>query len=171
MQYFLRKCYDASERMHLKDKGGERMKTKAITAIMITLVIIAAASLTLVQSASQEGMFVSDHALFDTTGGDHGVKVKVLHRAFDFYLVVRAYGGPATIRITFADGDWIEFPLKAANDVISFTQAAGGTLGVDDALEVKVVSGNAVGWVSIETQKGAKADPNPPYSGSFCVTF
>jgi len=153
------------------------MKTKAIAAIMITLAIILT-SLAVVQSVTSdsdkqdtEGMFVSDHALFDTTGGDHGVKVKVLKRTFVFYLSVRAYGGPATIRITFADGDWIEFPLKAADDVISITQAAGGTIGVDNELVVWVVSGNAVGWVSIQTQKGAKADKNPPYSGSFCTTW
>jgi len=157
------------------------MKTKAIgvVAIMITLAIILT-SVTVVQSVmaknkddiiSYMGLFVSDHALFDTTGGDHGVKVKVLHRTFVFYLSARAYGGPATIRITFADGDWIEFPLKAADNVISITQAAGGTPGVDDELVVEVVSGDAVGWVSIQTQKGAKADKSPPYSGSFCVAW
>jgi len=157
------------------------MKTKVIITIMtilllssIALSITLAAPVLLTKGKRQlqwRGDYVADHALFDTTGGDHGAKAKCLDRIFEFYLVARAVGGPATIRITFADGDWIEFPLKAADDSISFTQAAGGTLGVDDELNVEVVSGNAVGWISIRAQKGAKADPKPPYSGSFCITW
>jgi len=148
------------------------MKTKVITIMTILLLASVAASLTLAQPQLQwRGEYVADHALFDTTGEDLGAKAKCLNRIFEFYLVARAVGGPATIRITFADGDWIEFRLKAADDIISFTQAAGGTPGVDDELTVEVVSGDAVGWISIQAQKGAKADPNPPYSGSFCITI
>jgi len=110
-------------------------------------------------------LVVTDHALFDTTGGDTGAKAGS-DKTFDFHLVARAIGDSATIRVTFKDGDWIDLPLKAADDTISLSQAAGGTPAVDGELVVTVTSGNAAGWVSVRTEKGATG----PYAGSFVVT-
>jgi len=114
-----------------------------------------------------EMFVVTDHALFDTTGGDTGAKCSS-DKTFEFHLVATAYGGPATIRVTFNDGDWIEFHLNEHSDWISFTQAAGGTEGVDDVLSVTVESGNVVGWISIRTQNGA--NPVSPME-NFCETI
>lgn len=110
---------------------------------------------------------ISDHALFDTTGGDYGAMCSS-DKPFVFYLVATAYGGPSTIRITFHDGDMIEFKLLEDGDRISFTQAAGGTEGVDDLLTVTVESGDAVGWISILTQ--SNASPLEPMT-NFCETI
>lgn len=115
---------------------------------------------------------VTDHALFDTTyPGEIGAKCKS-DKTFDFHIVVRAFGGPATIRITFADDSYIDFPL-AENGILSFTQAAGGTAGVDDELIVTVIEGDAIGWISIRTEKGATPQYDYDEDGindSFCMT-
>lgn len=112
---------------------------------------------------------ITDHALFDTTYPDEiGAQCKS-DKTFDFHIVARAYGGTATIRITFADDSYIDFPLDE-DGILSFTQAAGGTAGVDNELKVTVTVGDAVGWISIRTENGATPDPDPPYSGSFCIT-
>jgi len=167
--------FDGNALLVNKIKGGMRMKTRTITIVILTTLLLAsiATSLTLAYWKNQQlrGDYISDHALFDTTSGDLGARCKVLNRIFEFYMVVRAFSGPATIKITFHDGSWLEFPLKEADATISFTQAAGGTIGVDDELTVTVTEGDAVGWISIRAQKGARADTKSPYFGSFCVTI
>jgi len=137
-------------------------------ALLVSLLVAGLVYPMLAAAINTPGRDISDHALFDTTGGvDTGAKCSC-DKTFEFYLVARAYGGPATIRITFHDGDWIEFPLEE-NGILSFTQAAGGTRGVDDVLTVTVESGDAVGWISILTQSGAHplSDTKP----NFCITI
>lgn len=96
-----------------------------------------------------------DFALFDTTGGDTGATCESAGK-FLIYLSVRAINDTATARVTFADGDLIDFPV-AQDQSFSFTQAVGGTNGVDDVITVsKQGAGNLVGWLSAERAQPKK---------------
>jgi hypothetical protein len=69
---------------------------------------------------------------------------------------VRAINAPATVRIRFQDGDFIDYPL-AQNESFSLQQAAGTTNGVDNAIRAVKAPGSAgdlVGWMSASRAPG-----------------
>jgi hypothetical protein len=75
-------------------------------------------------------------------------------QAATLYVSVTAHSsGPAGfVRAPFKDGDSVQFPILL-NGTLSFTQAIGGTKGVDDRIRISN-GGNAagarlVGWVSV----------------------
>jgi hypothetical protein len=106
----------------------------------------------------------TDFALFDGTNPAAeappfgGAECKVKSPAV-FYVSVTAHssGADGFVRATFADGDWVQFPIKADGS-LSFTQAIGGTTGVDDRIRISN-GGDAsgprlVGWVSVLSGSG-----------------
>lgn len=82
----------------------------------------------------------NDFALFDgsnpanqpNSGAVCGAKPG---RPFVFYLTAANFGSAGFIRVTYADGDWIQIPI-AAGGSFSMTQAAGSKGGADAAVRV-----------------------------------
>jgi len=54
---------------------------------------------------------------------------------FTYYLAVANYGSDGFVRITYADGDWVQFPISAGGS-FSLTQAAGSKSGNDAVVRV-----------------------------------
>ena len=93
---------------------------------------------------------IADHALIDQTGGDTFVQCRTTNsRPFDVHGAFRAFGGDVTLRVVFQDGDFVDYPI-AQDDVLSFSQAAGSTDGVDNRIRVRKSggAGSIVGWMS-----------------------
>ena len=92
---------------------------------------------------------VADHALFDQTSGDNAVQCRTTTGgAFIVYGSFRAINADAVLRVTFQDGDFVDYPIPQDTS-FSFQQAAGTTLGVDQRIRVTSVgTGNLVGWLS-----------------------
>jgi hypothetical protein len=65
------------------------------------------------------------------------------------YLAMRAVGGPATMRVTFQDGTYLDYPLKQ-DQIFSLQEAAGDRDGVDNRITVTRSdgTGSLVGWMS-----------------------
>src|SRR5947208_6484027 len=94
---------------------------------------------------------VHDHALFDTTSGDTSVQCGSPNKSFEFMLSLRAINADSVARVTFQDGDFVDFPIKQDTS-FSLTQAAGDTRNVDRTLVVSNQGpGGLVGWVSAST--------------------
>jgi hypothetical protein len=55
--------------------------------------------------------------------------------AFTYHLAVANYGSDGFVRVTYADGDWIQFPILAQGS-FSMSQAAGSRSGDDAAVRV-----------------------------------
>ena len=101
----------------------------------------------------------SDFALFDGTNPTTeappfgGAECTVKHAA-TFYVTVTAHSsGPSGfVRATFQDGDFVQFPIQS-NGSLNFTQAIGGTKGVDTRIRISnggdAAGARLVGWVSV----------------------
>jgi hypothetical protein len=63
-----------------------------------------------------------------------------------------------TVRVRFQDGDFVDYPV-AQDDVLSFSQAAGSTAGVDRRIRIVKASGagSIVGWMSAGRLDGSGA--------------
>ncbi len=100
----------------------------------------------------------TDHALFDNEIGSAPPDKTVLCKGdhgFVVHLAVRAINGPATVRVLFEDGDFIDFPLQ--NDqVYSWSEAAGDTSTVDRIITVKPANTTShfVAWMSAQAIEG-----------------
>jgi len=100
----------------------------------------------------------TDHALFDNEIGSAPPDKTVLcqgDHGFIVHLAVRAINGPATVRVLFQDGDFIDFPLQ--NDqVYSWSEAAGDTSTVDRIITVKPANTTShfVAWMSAQAIEG-----------------
>jgi hypothetical protein len=100
----------------------------------------------------------SDFALFDGTNPateappDGGAECTVKGAA-TFYVAVtnHASGNDGFVRATFADGDFVEFPIKRDTS-FSFSQSIGGTKDVDTRIRIsnggRPDTARLVGWVS-----------------------
>jgi hypothetical protein len=111
--------------------------------VAVTLVVLWPAS-------AQTVGKISDHALIDQTGGDTSVACRTTNRrAFDVHATMRAFGGPVTMRVSFQDGDFVDYPI-AQDDTLSFSQAAGSTRNVDRHIRITKSggTGSLVGWMS-----------------------
>lgn len=117
-------------------------------------------------SPAAKSTLVHDHALIDTTGGDVSVNCKGVKTGttatvspFEFYASLRAFGGDAVARVTFGDGDYVDYPIP--NDTsFSLAQAAGGTEDVDKKIVISRAPGSVghlVGWVSASAHSGTVA--------------
>jgi hypothetical protein len=97
----------------------------------------------------------SDFALFDETGGDFSVScgsavtgTNQNNKAYEVHIAMRAINGDAVMRVTFVDGDFVDFPIPDGTS-FSMSQAAGGTPAVDGEVTVTSVgAGQLVGWMS-----------------------
>jgi len=122
----------------------------------------------------------TDFALFDETSGATGAKCGARKGggteavAFVVHINVTnradAGGVDGTFRVSYADGDFVDYAIKAGTTV-SLSEAAGGTLVVNDLITVTGdgVGGSVlVGSMSIQTHG---AGPHPSTSPNLCVTI
>jgi hypothetical protein len=108
--------------------------------------------------AATEGL-LADHALIDQTGGDTDVWCRATNKQpFTVYGAFQAFGGDVTMRVTFKDDDFVDYPI-AAGTSFSLSQAAGGTPSVDKKIVVSTTGagGDLVGWMSAARSPGSKA--------------
>jgi hypothetical protein len=133
--------------------------TKPIIGITATAALIGAALM--VATAGSGGAATSgllaDHALFDGTGADTAVSCRGTNEgAFIVYGAFRASGGDVTMRVTFKDGDFVEYPIPQDTS-FSFSEAAGGTPSVDRKIVVTASAGTGdlVGWLSAARSPGS----------------
>jgi hypothetical protein len=87
----------------------------------------------------------SDFAFFDGTSSDAATAGALcgagspsdveVGEAYTFHIALANLGGPGFVRLTYADGDFIRFPI-AANASLTLSQAAGGRGGFDRAVRV-----------------------------------
>jgi hypothetical protein len=119
----------------------------------------------------------NDFALFDGSNPENQPDAgavcgdKVGH-PFTFHLTVANYGGDGFVRVTYADGDWIQMPI-AAGASFSMTQA-GGSKGGDDAA-VRVSNGGSpaqlAGALSAEGGRCASCDVDGGLGDEGCDEF
>ena len=112
------------------------------------------------QATNTPGSTTTDHALFDTTGGEAGVGCKS-DRSFDIHISVQdANNDGATFKVLFVNDSThtsdqeVTFNVPAGESV-NISQAAGGTPDADTHIVISV-TGSAAGWVSISTENGAR---------------
>jgi hypothetical protein len=123
-----------------------RLLSLAVALIGVTTISLVA----LWPAGAQSAGKIADHALIDQTGGDLFVQCRTTNsRAFDVHATLRAFGGDVTVRVVFQDGDFVDYPV-AQDDVLSFSQAAGTSTGVDDRIRIQKSggAGSIVGWMS-----------------------
>jgi hypothetical protein len=123
---------------------------KRLVGLAVAVVTVSAVSLLILWPAGAATGKVADHALIDQTGGDVYVQCRTTNsRAFDVHATLRAFGGDVTVRVLFQDGDFVDYPV-AQDEVLSFSQAAGTTNGVDDRIRIQKSGGAGfiVGWMS-----------------------
>jgi len=91
---------------------------------------------------------------------------------FTFHITVANYGSDGFMRVTYADGDWIQIPI-AAGGSFSMTQA-GGSRGGDDAA-VRVSNGGSgaqlAGAMSAEGGLCASCDADGGIGDAGCDKF
>jgi hypothetical protein len=121
--------------------------------------MVVAALFVLWPAAAQTTGSVADHALIDQTGGDVYVQCRTTNRRpFDVHATLRAFGGDVIVRVLFQDGDFVDYPV-AQDEVLSFSQAAGDTAGVDRRIRIQKSggTGSIVGWMSAGRLPGSGA--------------
>ena len=91
---------------------------------------------------------------------------------FTFHVTVANYGSDGFLRVTYADGDWIQIPI-AAGGSFSMTQAAGSKSGNDAA--VRVSNGGSAaqlaGAMSAEGGRCASCDVDGGIGDAGCDKF
>jgi hypothetical protein len=135
------------------------MRRRVMVLALAFGAVVAAALFVLWPAAAQTAGKLSDHALIDQTGGDTYVQCRTTNRrAFDVHATLRAFGGDVTVRVLFQDGDFVDYPL-AQDDVLSLSQAAGDTAGVDRRIRIQKSggTGSIVGWMSAGRIAGSGA--------------
>jgi len=154
------------------------MKIKIV--LIIALVILSAAAQ--VSAKPSAGGQESDFALFDGTdpsaneiGAQCGAKVGKSNNAvaFTYYVTVSNWSATVKVlRVLYADGQEIARYQIPPFSSFSFTQAAGGTAGIDDWIRVfaegPVPSGIAG---SMSALFPAAAKPHPSVGTNFCTTL
>ena len=124
----------------------------------------------------------TDFALFDGTnptppsdiGAACGAKLGSSNNAvpFTFHVTVSNWSdSPKVLRVLYADGDVARYQIPARSS-FSFSQAAGGTAGVDDLIQVFAEGASPTeiaGSMSILTEAAAK--PHPKLGSDLCKTL
>jgi hypothetical protein len=101
----------------------------------------------------------ADFAIFDGTNPATeappfgGAECAVKHPAtFSATVTAHSSGPDGFVRATFADGDFVQFPIKSDGS-FSFSQAIGSTKDVDDRIRISnggdAAGARLVGWVSV----------------------
>jgi hypothetical protein len=129
---------------------------KRIT-IAAALLVVVALGLPLIASAGAAPGKIADHALFDETGGDTAVLCRTTNEGpFNVYLSFRAINGDAILRVTFQDGDFVEYPIPDGTS-FSLQQVAGTSADVDERILVTSEgTGQLVGWMSASRLAGTQ---------------
>lgn len=157
------------------------MKAKFVW-VALALLLAGAATIYAASKSPAVGGGRSDFALFDGTdpasdeiGAQCGATVGSGKNAaaFTYYVTVSNWSDEVKIlRVLYADGEEMARYQIAAHTSFSFTQAGGGTAGVDDWIRVfgegEPPSGLA-GSMSIAVPAGAK--PHPSVGENFCTTL
>ena len=137
----------------------------AVALVLMSAVLVLPFGLWTVASADDDdhhgkgGGDKSDFALFDgtnptTAGLPFGGAECAVREPSTLHLSVTAHSsGPSGfVRFTFKDGDFVQYPI-ASNGTLSFTQAIGGTKGVDDRIRISnggtTTGARLVGWASV----------------------
>lgn len=124
---------------------------KRLTGLAVALAAVTTASLFILwPAAAQTSGKVADHSLIDQTSGATFVQCRTTNsRAFDVHATLRAFGGDVTVRVSFQDGDFVDYPV-AQDEVLSFSQTAGSTNGVNNRIRISKSGGTGfiVGWMS-----------------------
>jgi hypothetical protein len=126
------------------------MKKRLAGLAIAVSAVVAVALVVLWPASAQTAGKIADHALIDQTGGDIYVQCRTTNsRAFDVHATLRAFGGDVTVRVAFQDGDFVDYPL-AQDEILSFSQAAGTSNGVDNRIRIQKSggTGSIVGWMS-----------------------
>ena len=120
-----------------------------------------------------------DFALFDgtnpaTEAPPNGGAECVVNNAAAFNVTVTAHssGPDGFVRATFADGDFVQFPIKS-NASFSFSQAIGTNKAVDGRIRISnggdAAGARLVGWVGVlggaGTCRSCNFDDGPGSSG------
>jgi hypothetical protein len=93
-------------------------------------------------------------------------------RPYTYHLAVANYGSDGFVRVTYFDGDWVQYPI-AAGASFSLSQA-GGSRGGDDRV-VRVSNGGSAaqlaGVLSAENAKCASCDADGGIGDVGCDAF
>lgn len=91
---------------------------------------------------------------------------------FTFNLAVANYGSTGFVRVTYADGDWIQFPIEAGGS-FSMSQAAGSRSGNDAAVRVSNGGSGAqlAGTLSAQRGRCASCDADGGIGDAGCDAF
>jgi hypothetical protein len=91
---------------------------------------------------------------------------------YTYHLAVANYGSDGFVRVTYYDGDWVQYPI-AAGGSLSLSQA-GGSKGGDDRV-VRVSNGGSAaqlaGVLSAENAKCASCDADGGIGDVGCDAF
>ena len=106
----------------------------------------------------RRGDLRNDFALFDGTNPanqpDAGALCGARRRQpFTYHVAVANYGSDGFVRITYSDGDWVQYPI-AAGGSFSLSQAAGSRSGNDRVARVSN-GGSAAQLVGAMSAEGA----------------
>ena len=93
-------------------------------------------------------------------------------RPFTFNLAVANYGSSGFVRVTYADGDWIQFPI-AAGGSFSTSQAAGSRSGNDAVVRISNGGSGAqlAGTLSAQGGRCASCDADGGIGDVGCDAF
>jgi hypothetical protein len=125
------------------------------TALLGGIVILTTAG----SGGAATGGLLADHALIDQTGTDTDVWCRATNKQpFTVYGAFQAFGGDVTMRVTFKDEDFVDYPI-AQGTSFSLSEAAGGTPSVDKKIVVSTSggAGDLVGWMSASRSPGSGA--------------
>lgn len=93
-------------------------------------------------------------------------------RPFTYHIAVANYGSDGYVRVIYADGDWIQFPIEAGAS-FSMSQAAGSRTGNDAA--VRVSNGGSAaqlsGVLSAQGGRCASCDADGGVGDAGCDRF
>src|SRR2546428_5733099 len=143
--------------------GRNAMKRALIAAVLSVGLIVLSGPWSVAVGDEDDDHKKSDVTLFDGTNPateaspDGGAECTVKGAA-TFYVAVTAHSsGPSGfVRATFADGDFVQFPI-AANGSFSFSQSIGGTENSDNPIKISnggnVNGAPLVGWASSPCKK------------------
>ena len=122
----------------------------------------------------QAGSPSNDFALFDGSNPLNQPAAGAICGApkgqpFNYHLAAANYGGDGFLRVTYADGDWVQYPI-AARASFSLSQAAGSQGGADSI--VRVSNGGSAaqlaGVLSAENAKCASCDADGGIGDAGC---
>jgi hypothetical protein len=128
-------------------------------------------------SGSTSSALRDDFALFDGTNPENQPAAGAVcgarrGRAYQYHVAVANYGSDGFLRLTYADGDWVQFPI-AAGASFSLSQAAGSRGGADRAVRVSNGGSEAqlAGVMSAQNGRCGSCDADGGLGDAGCDAF